>query len=91
MAEVGWVGFARMTLRVVEAVLLAYRAKFCKHMRKRFPHRLCAPRARVFSSLKRKLGFSAPGRSLATQRLQALLLGIAYHLYLLTPCPHQIT
>ncbi len=30
MAEVGWVGFARMPLRVVAAVLLAYRAKFCK-------------------------------------------------------------
>lgn len=35
----------------------------------------------VFSAVKRKLSARAPGRSLATQRLQALVLGIAYDLY----------
>jgi hypothetical protein len=32
MAEVGLVHFARVTLRVVEEVLPAYRSKFSKHM-----------------------------------------------------------
>jgi hypothetical protein len=35
----------------------------------------------VFSVVKRKLSTRAPGRSLATQVLQALLLGLAYNLY----------
>lgn len=35
----------------------------------------------VFSAIKRKLSAKAPGRSLATQRKQALLLGLAYNLY----------
>ena len=35
----------------------------------------------VFSVVKRKLSTRAPGRSLATQALQALLLGLAYNLY----------
>jgi hypothetical protein len=35
----------------------------------------------VFSAIKRKLSGKAPGRSLATQRKQALLLGLAYNLY----------
>jgi len=35
----------------------------------------------VFSAIKRKLSARAPGRSLATQRKQALLLGLAYNLY----------
>jgi hypothetical protein len=63
-------------------------------MRKRFPRRLCASRAQVesvFSTIKRKLAVTAPGRSMATQRLQALLLGITYNLYLLKPRPHPIT
>ena len=35
----------------------------------------------VFSVVKRKFSTGAPGRSLATQALQALLLGLAYNLY----------
>jgi hypothetical protein len=35
----------------------------------------------VFSAVKRKLSARAPGRSLETQRLQALVLGIAYDIY----------
>ena len=35
----------------------------------------------VFSAIKRKLSAKAPGRSLATQRKQALLLGLAYNIY----------
>lgn len=35
----------------------------------------------VFSAVKRKLSTRAPGRSLATQASQALILGLAYNLY----------
>jgi hypothetical protein len=35
----------------------------------------------LFSAIKRKLSSKAPGRSLATQRKQALLLGLAYNIY----------
>jgi IS5 family transposase len=35
----------------------------------------------IFSAVKRKLSSRAPGRSLATQIRQALLLGLAYNLY----------
>ncbi len=35
----------------------------------------------VFSAVKRKLSTRAPGRSLPTQALQALILGLAYNLY----------
>jgi hypothetical protein len=35
----------------------------------------------VFSAVKRKLSTRAPGRSLATQAMQALILGLAYNLY----------
>ena len=35
----------------------------------------------IFSAVKRKLSSRAPGRSLATQVRQALLLGLAYNLY----------
>jgi hypothetical protein len=35
----------------------------------------------VFSVVKRKLSARAPGRSLATQALQALILGLAYNIY----------
>jgi len=35
----------------------------------------------VFSAVKRKLSTRAPGRSLPTQTLQALILGLAYNLY----------
>jgi hypothetical protein len=55
-----------------------------------FPRQLYRRRAlveTVFSAVKRKLSARAPGRSLETQRLQALLLGLAYNLYRLRPCP----
>lgn len=39
----------------------------------------------VFSAIKRKLSARAPGRSLLTQRKQALLLGLAYNIYKLWP------
>ena len=42
----------------------------------------------VFSAIKRKLSAKAPGRSLATQRKQALLLGLAYNIYRLWR-PHR--
>jgi len=35
----------------------------------------------VFTAVKRKLSTRAPGRSLATQAMQALILGLAYNLY----------
>lgn len=35
----------------------------------------------VFSTVKRKLSTRAPGRSLPTQAMQALILGLAYNLY----------
>ena len=63
-----------------------YRAK----MRAAFPSHLYRQRAlveSVFSAVKRKLSARAPGRSLETQRVQALLLGSAYNLYRLRPCP----
>jgi len=41
----------------------------------------------VFSAIKRKLSAKAPGRSLTTQRKQALLLGLAYNIY--KPWPPQ--
>ena len=39
----------------------------------------------VFSAIKRKLSARAPGRSTATQRKQALLLGLAFNFYRLWP------
>jgi hypothetical protein len=62
-----------------------YRAE----MRAEFPRQLYRRRAlveSVFSAVKRKLSTRAPGRSLQTQRIQALLLGLAYNLYRLKPC-----
>lgn len=62
-----------------------YRAK----MRAAFPRRLYRRRAlveSVFSAVKRKLSARAPGRTLEMQRMQALLLGLAYNLYRLRPC-----
>jgi IS5 family transposase len=44
----------------------------------------------VFSAIKRKLSAKAPGRSLATQRKQALLLGLAYNIYKLWPLHFRI-
>jgi hypothetical protein len=37
--------------------------------------------ATVFSAVQRQLSTRAPGRSLATQAMQALILGLAYNLY----------
>jgi len=65
--------------------LQGYRAK----MRAAFPVQLYRRRAlaeSVFSAVKRRLSARAPGRSLETQRMQALLLGLAYNLYRLRPC-----
>jgi Transposase DDE domain len=70
--------------------LQGYRAK----MRAAFPRQLYRRRAlveSVFWAVKRKLSARAPGRSLETQRLQALLLGLAYNLYRLRPCPVEGT
>jgi Transposase DDE domain/Transposase domain (DUF772) len=53
-------------------------------MRQEFPADLYRRRALIeslISAVKRKLSARAPGRSLATQCLQALLLGIAYNLH----------
>jgi hypothetical protein len=55
-------------------------------MRKRFPRKKYNQRAQVesvFSVVKRKLSAKAPGRSNETQRRQAMLLGLAYNIYLL--------
>jgi hypothetical protein len=55
-------------------------------MRHRFPRRRYSQRAQVesvFSAVKRKLSAKAPGRSSETQRRQAMLLGVAYNIYLL--------
>ena len=59
-------------------------------MRSNFPAELYRQRVQaesVFSAIKRKLSSKAPGRTLATQRKQALLLGLAYNIYKLWP-PH---
>jgi Transposase DDE domain len=53
-------------------------------MRQEFPAALYRQRALIeslISAVKRKLSARAPGRSLATQCLQALLLGLAYNVY----------
>jgi hypothetical protein len=53
-------------------------------MRQEFPVELYRRRAHIeslISAVKRKLSTRAPGRSLQTQCLQALLLGIAYDIY----------
>lgn len=55
-------------------------------MRRRFPRKRYSQRAQVesvFSAVKRKLLAKAPGRSTETQRTQALLLSLAYNIYLL--------
>ena len=57
-------------------------------MRAEFPKTVYAQRSlveTVFSVVKRKLSARAPGRSLRTQQLQALLLGLAYDIYRLRP------
>jgi hypothetical protein len=61
------------------------------------PYRQRAQIASIFSAVKRQLSSRAPGRRLATQIRQALLLGLAYNLYRLRhrfaqtgcqQCPH---
>jgi hypothetical protein len=55
-------------------------------MKSNFPARRYSQRNlidTVFSVVKRKLSTRAPGRSLNTQAIQALILGLAYHLYTL--------
>jgi hypothetical protein len=55
-------------------------------MRRRFPRKKYSQRTQVesvFSVVKRKLSAKAPGRSTETQRRQAMLLGVAYNIYLL--------
>jgi Transposase DDE domain/Transposase domain (DUF772) len=57
-------------------------------MRQELPVHLYGRRSLIESliaSVKRKLSARAPGRSLQTQCLQALLLGIAYNIYRLWP------
>ncbi len=59
-------------------------------MRAAFPRQLYRRGAlaeSVFSAVKRKLSARAPGRSLEMQRMQALVVGLAYNLYRLRPCP----
>jgi hypothetical protein len=54
------------------------------HMRRDFPADIYGRRSLIeslISAVKRKLSARAPGRSLQTQCLQALLLGIAYNIY----------
>jgi hypothetical protein len=53
-------------------------------MRQAFPRHLYRRRSlieSVISAVKRKLSARAPGRSLYTQGLQALVLGVAYNIY----------
>jgi hypothetical protein len=53
-------------------------------MRQKFPEHLYhkrAPIESIISTVKRKLLARAPGHSLQTQCLQALLPGIAYTIY----------
>jgi hypothetical protein len=55
-------------------------------MRRRFPRKKYGRRSQVesvSSAVKRKLSAKAPGRSDETQRRQAMLLGMAYNIYLL--------
>lgn len=53
-------------------------------MKNYFPAKQDSQRNRmetIFSVVKRKLSTRAPGRSLATQAMPALILGLAYTLY----------
>jgi hypothetical protein len=63
---------------------------FRLQMRENFPRSRYRRRSlieSVFSTVKRKLSSRAPGRTLATQTRQALLLGVAYNIYRLKPSP----
>jgi hypothetical protein len=53
-------------------------------MRENFPRKQDCRRSlieSIFSAVKRKLSCRAPGRAIATQVRQALLLGLAFNLY----------
>lgn len=53
-------------------------------MQRHFPRKLYGQRSlveSVISAVKRKLSVRAPGRTLGSQRKQALLLGVAYDIY----------
>jgi hypothetical protein len=53
-------------------------------MRRTFPRQIYRCQSLIenlFSSVKRKLSARAPGRSLRTQKRQALLLGLSFNLY----------
>jgi hypothetical protein len=55
-------------------------------LRRRFPRRRYSQRVQVesvFSAVKRKLSSKAPRRSAESRRRQAMLLGVAYNIYLL--------
>ncbi len=75
----------------LDSVIPAKRGKRTWHlqgirakMRARFPAKKYRQRnliETVFSVVKRKLSTRAPGRTLATQSSQALVLGLAYNLY----------
>ncbi len=59
-----------------------------REMQRNFPTELYSRRGlveTVFSIVKRKLSAKAPGRTLGTQTLQALLLGVAFNIYRLRP------
>jgi hypothetical protein len=60
-------------------------------MRRRFPVKAYRQRSlieSVFSAVKRKLSTKAPGRSIETQCLQSLLLGLTFNFYRLRLRPH---
>lgn len=79
------------TVLTADSIIPAKRGKADWHitgiraqMRHQFPRRLYGQRSiveSVISSVKRKLSSRAPGRSIETQCLQALVLGLAYDVY----------
>ncbi len=88
--------FCRQQLKA-DSVIPAKRRSSCSasgvrlEMREHFPSEKYSLRSlieSVFSAVKRKLSARAPGRTVHTQSLQALLLGLAYDIYRfwLSPC-----
>ena len=88
--------FCRQQLKA-DSVIPAKRRSSCRasgvrlEMREHFPSEKYSLRSlieSVFSAAKRKLSARAPGRTVHTQSLQALLLGLAYDIYRfrLSPC-----
>jgi len=81
--------FCRQQLKA-DSVIPAKRRSSCRasgvrlEMREHFPSEKYSLRSlieSVFSAAKRKLSARAPGRTVHTQSLQALLLGLAYDIY----------